>query len=215
MDLYYQSFSFLQLFWQFFAIFYLFWAVFGPPPLKPIFSQTCLYDTWPLVPFFICGISQKMDRYYQSFSFLQLFWQFFAIFDLFLGCFWPPLRPRVSQTCLYEAWALGSFFDCRISQKVDLIYQLLSFVPFLFPSYGCFWPFLGCFWPHLRPRVFKTFVYEAWPLVSSFDFGTSQKTDLIYQFFPCLTIISSQWSNLALFLVKSSCTMLAVNFSLA
>ena len=50
----------------------IFWARFWPPQRARV-SETCLYEAWPLVSFFYCGISQKMDLMYQSFSFLQLF----------------------------------------------------------------------------------------------------------------------------------------------
>ena len=120
-----------------------FWGRFWPP-LRPKLSQTYQYEAWPLVLFFYFGISQKMDLYYQSFSFLRLFPLFMVNFDLFWGRFWPPLRPKVSQTYQYEAQPLVPFFYFGISQKTDLYFHFYGF----FPLKSDFGPFLGAILGH-------------------------------------------------------------------
>ena len=123
-----------------------------------------------------------MVLYYQLVSFLQLFPPLKAIFDFFGGYFWPPLRPRDSQTCLYEAWPLVPFSYYGISQKRTITINYFDFYSF-FTLLRWFLTFFGgCFRPPLRARNAQPCLYETWPLVPFIECEISQKMDLTYQF---------------------------------
>lgn len=134
-----------------------------------------------------------------------------------MGHFWaifgPPLWPKVFQRLPYGLGPPGTLFERGIGHKKELVYNLFSSYGFLFASKIHFLPRFCSFLAPLWPKVLRRSPYGLTSLVLCFDRGTSQKMDLICEFFRNFSLQRFFWANFQPFWpppVAHSCPMVPI-----